>query len=261
MRFIFKTHYAQDIRLAKHGGQVFWYALLMRGAARRAVGASATTGCAADLRPDLLHRRARPDAAGRLHRAVLDRPRGLPRRRRVHAGVFLLEPGRAVPARDGRAAALSAAVGVVVGLPALRVKGIYLGIATLAFGFIVEEVFARWESVTGGNAGMQRARRRAVRLRARLGRRLLLRVPRAVACSCTLGVLNLLRSPHRPRLRRDPRFGDLGAEHGHPPRALQDAVLRDLGRARRPRRRAVRAQAAVHLARPVRHRCSRSTCC
>jgi branched-chain amino acid transport system permease protein len=34
---------------------------------------------------------------------------------------------------------LAAAVGVVVGLPALRVKGIYLGIATLAFGFIVEE--------------------------------------------------------------------------------------------------------------------------
>jgi branched-chain amino acid transport system permease protein len=31
-------------------------------------------------------------------------------------------------------------VGVVVGLPALRVKGIYLGIATLSFGFIVEEV-------------------------------------------------------------------------------------------------------------------------
>ena len=42
----------------------------------------------------------------------------------------------------------------MVGLPALRVKGIYLGIATLSFGFIVEEVLARWESVTGGNAGM-----------------------------------------------------------------------------------------------------------
>ena len=51
-------------------------------------------------------------------------------------------------------ALLSAAVGVVVGLPALRVKGIYLGIATLSFGFIVEEVLARWESVTGGNAGI-----------------------------------------------------------------------------------------------------------
>ena len=29
MRFIFKTHYDQDIRLVKHGGQVFWYALLI----------------------------------------------------------------------------------------------------------------------------------------------------------------------------------------------------------------------------------------
>ncbi|MCX7902522.1 MAG: branched-chain amino acid ABC transporter permease, partial [Burkholderiaceae bacterium] len=53
------------------------------------------------------------------------------------------------------AAALSAAVGVVVGLPALRVRGIYLAIATMAFGFIVEEIAARWESVTGGNSGLQ----------------------------------------------------------------------------------------------------------
>ena len=28
MRFIFKTSYAQDIQLAKHGGHVFWYGLL-----------------------------------------------------------------------------------------------------------------------------------------------------------------------------------------------------------------------------------------
>ena len=28
MRYIFKTSYDQDIRLAKHGGQVFWYGLL-----------------------------------------------------------------------------------------------------------------------------------------------------------------------------------------------------------------------------------------
>jgi branched-chain amino acid transport system permease protein len=52
------------------------------------------------------------------------------------------------------AGALSAAVGVVVGLPALRVKGIYLGIATLSVAFIVQEILARWESVTGGNAGI-----------------------------------------------------------------------------------------------------------
>ena len=29
MRFIFKTDYAQDVRLAKHGGHVFWYSLLL----------------------------------------------------------------------------------------------------------------------------------------------------------------------------------------------------------------------------------------
>lgn len=28
MRFIFKTSYAQDIALARHGGHVFWYGLL-----------------------------------------------------------------------------------------------------------------------------------------------------------------------------------------------------------------------------------------
>ena len=29
MRFIFKTDYAQDIRLARHGGHVFWYGVLL----------------------------------------------------------------------------------------------------------------------------------------------------------------------------------------------------------------------------------------
>ena len=28
MRFIFKTDYNQDVKLAKHGGHVFWYSLL-----------------------------------------------------------------------------------------------------------------------------------------------------------------------------------------------------------------------------------------
>lgn len=44
--------------------------------------------------------------------------------------------------------------GYLVGLPALRLHGIYLAIATLAFAFIVEEIIARWESVTNGNEGL-----------------------------------------------------------------------------------------------------------
>jgi branched-chain amino acid transport system permease protein len=51
------------------------------------------------------------------------------------------------------AVALTAAAGVLVGLPALRMTGVYLTIATLAFALIIQEVFTRWESVTGGLKG------------------------------------------------------------------------------------------------------------
>src|ERR1051325_5243904 len=51
------------------------------------------------------------------------------------------------------AAALTAAAGVLVGLPALRMTGVYLTIATLAFALIIQEVFARWDRVTGGLKG------------------------------------------------------------------------------------------------------------
>ncbi len=45
-------------------------------------------------------------------------------------------------------------VGVLVGLPALRIKGLYLALATLAFHFITEHIISHWESVMGGANGM-----------------------------------------------------------------------------------------------------------
>src|SRR6266852_5572575 len=51
------------------------------------------------------------------------------------------------------AAVVTAAAGVVVGLPALRMTGVYLTIATLAFALIIQEVLTRWERVTGGLKG------------------------------------------------------------------------------------------------------------
>ena len=51
------------------------------------------------------------------------------------------------------AAAAAAASGVLVGLPALRMTGVYLTIATLAFALIIQEVFTRWDSVTHGLKG------------------------------------------------------------------------------------------------------------
>jgi branched-chain amino acid transport system permease protein len=46
------------------------------------------------------------------------------------------------------------AAGMVVGVPSLRIKGLYLAIATLAAQVIFEWVFTNWTSVTGGIRGL-----------------------------------------------------------------------------------------------------------
>ncbi len=157
MRFIFKTDYDQDIRLFKHGGAKFWYGLLallllatpwlldegMRDYylsqlgfiwiyAIIGLGLMLLTGFTGQV--SLGH--AAFLAVGAYTEAILQ-ARGWP---------FALSLSAAF--------LVSGMVGVVVGLPALRVKGIYLAIATQAFGFIVEEILARWDSVTGGNNGL-----------------------------------------------------------------------------------------------------------
>jgi branched-chain amino acid transport system permease protein len=48
---------------------------------------------------------------------------------------------------------LAAIAGVVIGVPTLRMTGLYLAIATLAFGSIVGTIFQKWTSVTGGFDG------------------------------------------------------------------------------------------------------------
>jgi branched-chain amino acid transport system permease protein len=49
---------------------------------------------------------------------------------------------------------LTALLGMVIGIPSLRIKGLYLAMATLAAHFIVEFLIVKWESVTGGVAGL-----------------------------------------------------------------------------------------------------------
>jgi branched-chain amino acid transport system permease protein len=52
------------------------------------------------------------------------------------------------------AGVISAAAGMVIGIPSLRVKGLYLCIATLAAQFIFEYLFVHWESMTRGIRGI-----------------------------------------------------------------------------------------------------------
>jgi branched-chain amino acid transport system permease protein len=72
----------------------------------------------------------------------------------AYAHAYLLQHGLPWVASVAIAVLITTACGVIVGLPALRMTGIYLAIATLAFAVIIQEVFTRWESVTGGFAGM-----------------------------------------------------------------------------------------------------------
>ena len=49
---------------------------------------------------------------------------------------------------------ITALVGMVFGVPSLRLKGLYLAMATLAAHFIIEFTIVHWESVTKGVAGI-----------------------------------------------------------------------------------------------------------
>ena len=50
---------------------------------------------------------------------------------------------------------LAGVIGVVLGLPSLRVTGTYLSIITLGFGEIMKMILMNWQSVTGGTLGIK----------------------------------------------------------------------------------------------------------
>ena len=193
MRFIFKTRYDQDIDLAKHGGHRFWYGLLL-AALLTAPWWLESYGLA-QLTFILIYGIV---GLGLMLLAGFTGLFSIGHAAFLGVGAYtqavLAAQGWPFPFSLGAAALLSAAVGAVVGLPALRVKGIYLGIATLSFGFIVEEVLARWESVTGGNSGMPVGAPKMFGWTADTGPSFYF-LCLVLAVACTLAVLNLLRSP------------------------------------------------------------------
>ena len=153
MRFLMKTNYYQDIRLFKFQSTFFWYLALIVGClflpkvldeylvsqltficvyAVAAVGLMLLTGFTGQI--SMGH--AAFFAIGSYTSAVLT-AKGLP---------FLL----ALPASG----VMAAIVGIIIGRPILHLTGLYLAIATMGAAFIIEEILARWESVTNGNMGM-----------------------------------------------------------------------------------------------------------
>ena len=193
MRFIFKTDYGQDINLAKHGGHVFWYSALVL--LLLAAPWIVTEYWLAQLTFVLIYAIA---GLGLMLLAGFTGLFSLGHAAFLGVGAYtqavLTGAGVPFPIALIGAAGLSAAVGFVVGLPALRVKGIYLGMATLSFGFIVEEVLARWESVTGGNAGKHIKAPDIFGWKIESGVEFYF-LCFVIAVIATLAILNILRSP------------------------------------------------------------------
>ena len=51
-------------------------------------------------------------------------------------------------------ALLAGLFGILIGIPTLRLHGVYLAIATLGFGEVVRVIFINWESMTSGAVGV-----------------------------------------------------------------------------------------------------------
>jgi branched-chain amino acid transport system permease protein len=70
------------------------------------------------------------------------------------SGILITKLGVSFVAAVLAGALLSASFGALLAIPALRVQGHYLAIATLGFALVIQQVLLQWEGVTGGRAGL-----------------------------------------------------------------------------------------------------------
>ena len=154
MRFIFKTDYVQDIRILKHSGYLWSYGVLLAilVAAPFLVGGYLQSQLVfvfiyAMVGVGLMVLTGFCGQVSLGHAAFLAIG--------AYTAAYLQKLGVPFIVYFPAAGILTGIVGAIVAFPALRLTGIYLVIATIAFGFIVEEVAARWESVTHGNEGQR----------------------------------------------------------------------------------------------------------
>jgi branched-chain amino acid transport system permease protein len=154
MRFLFKTDYEDDIRLLPHSGYVVSYGVLLALLAiapfvlsSYLVSQLVFVCIYATVGVGLMILTGFTGQASLGHAAFLAIG--------AYTAGFLQQYDVPFPVYFLVAGLLTGAIGAMVGFPALRLQGIYLVIATISFAFIVEEILARWESVTHGNEGMR----------------------------------------------------------------------------------------------------------
>ena len=72
----------------------------------------------------------------------------------AYGHAWFMSKGLPLPLSLILAAGVSASAGLLVGIPAIRVSGLYLAMVTMAFSIIVEQIIGHWNSVTGGFTGL-----------------------------------------------------------------------------------------------------------
>src|SRR5881296_2888954 len=152
VRFLFKTSYTQDLELFRDGVQRNWYAALLVGLL---IVPLLVPSYLVDISLVFIY-----GLCG-LSLMVLAGYTGLVSLGHAaflgigaYAHVYLVQDlGLPWLVSVALAAAVTAVAGVLVGLPALRMTGVYLTIATLAFALIIQEVLTHWDGVTGGLKG------------------------------------------------------------------------------------------------------------
>ncbi|MCW8836591.1 MAG: branched-chain amino acid ABC transporter permease [Rhodospirillales bacterium] len=152
MRILFKTDYGQDLRIFKHSGYYFWYGLLAVALLTAPfvlddfyVGEMSMVFIYAIAGLGLMLLVGYTGQVSLGHAAFLAIG--------AYVNAWMIQHGVPFFASLAIAGVLSAAAGIVIAIPALRMTGVYLAIATLAFSIIVEQLIVHWESVTGGFRG------------------------------------------------------------------------------------------------------------
>ena len=152
MRILFKTSYLDDIRLLKHSGYSFWYGVLVVALvvapallAEFYVGELSPIFVLAIAGVGLMLLIGYTGLASLGHGAFMAIG--------AYTDTYLITKGVPFPIAFVTAGLLAMVAGIAVALPANRMTGIYLAIATLAFAVIMEQVFTHWTTVTGGARG------------------------------------------------------------------------------------------------------------
>jgi len=88
---------------------------------------------------------------------------------------------------------LSALIGCAVGIPCLRLKGLYLAMATMSFGVVVEFILITWDNLTGGVRGLSVAQLQILGVPLNSDTKLFYFLL-VVTGLCILGIKNLVRT-------------------------------------------------------------------